>query len=389
MNFNLNERTIFLVVSGSQAYGFASPDSDWDYRGIAIPPFDSYIGILDKFEQIVDSDKNKHVYTHYPEGLVQTDSDMQVMELTKFIGLAAQGNPSIIEILFTDPDFYVIKHTIMDRLLDNKHLFLSKSIKSRFCGYALSQLHRLQRHKRWLDFPPTHKPTRVEFGLPEHGLISSDQIGAAEALIQKEIDTFMIEQTHLPEDTKIELNVGLGKMMRSIWVELHRDIKYPIGPGKLYESTKDVLYWGAAHDQGFSENFLEVLNKEKKYRAAMREWDSYQHWLINRNPKRAEIEKKWGIDLKHATHLVRLIRMCREILETGEVNVYRRDAEELRAIRNGAWTYEQIVEFAEKEDEALNDVVQKSILPKIPDMHKIHNLAVSMVVDFNAKYAKN
>jgi predicted nucleotidyltransferase len=383
MNFDLHKRTIFLTVSGSRAFGFSSPTSDWDYRGIVIPPLDSYIGILGKFEHMVDSDKNNPVSKYYPDGLLQPDADMQLLELTKFVSLAAQNNPSIIEILFTDPRFFVIKTPIMDRLLDVKYLFLSKTIKARFCGYALSQLKRIKRHKRWLDNPPTHQPTREEYGLPNRSLISQDQMGAAEALIQKELDEFMIEQTHLPEDVKVELSSNLGRMMRAVWVSINKDRPYPVGDGFNFESTEDALFWGAASDQGFSDNFLEVLNREKRYRAALREWNSYQNWLVNRNPARAEIERKFGFDLKHATHLVRLIRMAREILETGEVHVHRPDAEELRAIRNGAWSYEKIVEFAETEDQVLNDVVKTSSLPKVPDRHKIHEITRDMILEFN------
>ena len=109
-----------MTLSGSRAYGFSNPDSDYDYRGIAIPPLDSYIGIKGKFEHAVD-DKTKHVWLNY-KGIVEDESDMQVYELTKFIGLAAQCNPSIIEVLFTDP---LISFT----------LFLIFSIISVVCSY--------------------------------------------------------------------------------------------------------------------------------------------------------------------------------------------------------------------------------------------------------------
>lgn len=120
MNFNLNERTIFLCLSGSHAYGMATPSSDYDYRGIAIPPISNYIGLLDRFEQAVDNpSKGSHTYMHYPEGLLQDDPrvdgndpttapDMQVMELTKFVRLALSNNPSVMETLFTDESDFVI-----------------------------------------------------------------------------------------------------------------------------------------------------------------------------------------------------------------------------------------------------------------------------------------
>lgn len=395
MNFDLYNATVYLSLSGSHAYGMATPSSDYDYRGIAIAPMNCYIGLLNKFEQAVDSDKGAHVYKNFPVGFLQTDPrvlgvdtetapDMQIMELSKFVRLALFNNPSVLETLFTEESEQLIVHPIMKRLIDVKDQMLSKQVKARFSGYASQQLNRIKGHKRWLDSPPTHNPTREEFGLPEHTLVSQDHIGAANTLIQKEIEQFMVDQTHLPEDVKIELNRALGHSMRTVWLALNSD-PYPVGEGKKFETIDDALYWGAAKDQGFSENFLEVLVREKKYRTAKREWDQYQTWLRKRNKKRAELEAKFKMDTKHAAHLVRLLKMCREILTEHKVLVKRPDAEELLAIRNGAWTYEQVIEFAEKEDEALNEVVKTCTLPKVPDMHFFDQLIREMILEFNGK----
>ena len=57
----------------------------------------------------------------------------------------------------------------------------------------------------------------------------------------------------------------------------------------------------------------------------MKHWDSYQTWKTHRNPARAELERQHGYDTKHAMHLIRLMRMGLEVLETGDLGV-RRDA---------------------------------------------------------------
>jgi len=85
---------------------------------------------------------------------------------------------------------------------------------------------------------------------------------------------------------------------------------------------------------------------------------------------------------KHASHLVRLFRMCKEILTTGSVNVYRPDADELLAIRNGAWSYEQLIEFAEKEDAELNKLYKESSLRHSPDRNKLDALCVQIIEGF-------
>jgi hypothetical protein len=55
----------------------------------------------------------------------------------------------------------------------------------------------------------------------------------------------------------------------------------------------------------------------------------------------------------------------------------------LLAIRRGAWSYEQIIEFAEKEDKELNEMSKGCKLPKVPDMHFFDNLVRDMVLEFN------
>lgn len=396
MNFDLHKATVYLTLSGSHAYGMQTSSSDYDYRGIVIAPIGSYIGLLDKFEQCVDSDKGAHVYKNFPIGFLKTDPrvigadpnmapDMQVMELSKFVRLAVANNPSVLETLFTDESDILIINPIMKELISVRDKLLSKQSKARFCGYAVSQLNRLKNHKRWLDHPIDHQPTREEFGLPNQSLLSQDHIGAANALIQTEIETFMIDQTNLPEDVKIELEFSLNRSMKAIWLAINVNKPYPVGNDCQFKTIDDALYWGAAKDQCFSENFLEVLVREKKYRTAKREWDQYQTWLRQRNPKRAEIEKKFGMDLKHATHLVRLLKMAREILTEHVVRVKRPDAEELLAIRNGAWSYEKIVEFAESEDIALNELVKTCTLPKVPDINLFHNIVNNMILQFNGK----
>jgi len=388
MNFDILKRTIFLALSGSRAYGFSNPDSDYDYRGIVIPPLDTYVGIKDKFEQAVSKELWKQFTKPISsQDLVSEGADMQVYELSKFVRLAAQCNPSIIEILFTDPSFYVEPpHPVMDHLLYNKNLFLSKQAKARFCGYALSQLNRIKRHKKWIDDPPTAPPVRADFGLADKKLISLDQLGAAEAIIDHELSKFMVEQTDLPEHTKIELSAEMGRTLKFAWQALHQDKPFPVGGDQIFDSVEEAQRLAIARYEGFSENFLVILDAEKRYRAAKQHWDSYVHWLQERNPVRAELERKHGYDSKHATHLVRLIRMAREILETGQVQVFRADAEELRSIRAGAWTYEKIIEFAEQEDIALIEVAKNSKLPKSPDINKIHEITFNMIMDFNANY---
>lgn len=72
---------------------------------------------------------------------------------------------------------------------------------------------------------------------------------------------------------------------------------------------------------------------------------------------------------KHALHLVRLMRMAEEILSEGKVLVKRPDAQELLAIRNGAWSLESLLAWAEEKDNYIRNTLYKNThLPKTTNL---------------------
>lgn len=344
----INEGTCLLVRHGSHAYGTNTATSDEDFKGVAIPPKKYFLGTMHRFEQAE---------------LKAPDPDAVIYDIRKFFNLAADCNPNIIEVLHTDPSDHFIVDDIGQEILAAKDLFLSKKIKHTFLGYSISQLKRIMTHKRWLMNPPDHCPTRAEYDLPEMTLIPADQLMAAQAEIQKELDRFQFDfMEGLDESYKIEI--------RNIIAEMLAELKI----------TADKHFEAAARKIGLSDNFIEIMQHERQYASAKREWDQYQNWKLTRNQARAQLEAKYGYDTKHAYHLVRLIRMCREVLTTGKVIVKRPDREELLAIRNGAWTYEQLIEFAEREDDNLNELYNNTnVLPKVPDKEKLDELCIKLV----------
>lgn len=92
-----------------------------------------------------------------------------------------------------------------------------------------------------------------------------------------------------------------------------------------------------------------------------------------------EFKGTGNYNAKDAMHLVRLMRMCKEIGETGKVNVFRADKEELMTIRHGAWKFEEVIKYAESIDTELDSVYAKSSLPYETDYDKLEELLVSIV----------
>ena len=137
--------------------------------------------------------------------------------------------------------------------------------------------------------------------------------------------------------------------------------------------------------QAVEKNALELIKKESQYRNSQMQWHQYLEWKNNRNPKRAEMEKEFGFDGKHACHLVRLMRMGYEILSTGKVIVERPDAKELLSIRQGAWSYEKIIDFAAEMDAKMGELYEhpeKCAVKHTPDINYLNNLCVEIVQEY-------
>ncbi len=309
----LVNNTIIFGRAGSHSYGLNTPQSDEDFKGIAVPPKDYFFGFLNRFEQ---AEVKKT-----PE----SDTEFVIYDVRKFFTLCADNNPNIIELLWLDESDYLQVHPLGEQIIAAREAFLSKRARYSFAGYAFGQLQRIRGHRSWLLTPPTKEPMREDYGLPsDKALVTKDQAGAMNELLEK----------------------------------------------------------GTVKESDLSPNFLEALAKEKAYLQAKKHWGQYQEWKKNRNPARAELEAKFGYDCKHASHLVRLLRMCREILTEHKVVVKRPDREEILAVKNGAWSYDQLIEWAEREEAQLDVLYQTSTLQKEPDRNYLDSLCIEVIEKF-------
>lgn len=345
---DIENNIIFETVSGSKSYGTDTKLSDTDYRGVCILKDKTYyFGCgVNTFSQ---KDKG-------------WGEDRVIYDIRKFMSLAADNNPNILELLFVDKRHWIKTSSYWDRVVDNRDKFLSKNVRYRYLGYAFSQLGRIKRHRGYLLSPPKKHPERADFGLPDRKLISSDNMGAFQWLIATLLKG-SVDELNLSEETKEELrNINyIGLVQRGI-------------PDNTYKEIKELT--------GATDEWVDIMMREKAYINAMNEWNSYQTWKTNRNSDRAKLEAKYGYDSKHALHLVRLLRQGIEILESGKLEVYRSDREELLSIRNGAWSYDKLIEYADKCEKKAIELYNTSKLPKTPNRAFIDKLCCEIIEDY-------
>lgn len=340
----LPERTVFLTRHGSHAYGLATPTSDLDVKGVAVAPREYYLGFASRFEQAECG-----------------DPDLVVYELRKFMTLAADCNPSIIEVLFTDPADHLGVTPVGERLLAARSTFLSRKARHTFSGFAVAQLRRLERHHAWASAPPPSPPSRHELGLDALTEQEQARLKAVTAEMERLLKSWDVDLSPLPRDAQDELR---GRVASAYGERVAAD---------------DPAWRAAARHLGLGDDLTGLMTREREFRARQREWEQYAAWRKSRNPRRAELEDRFGYDTKFGAHVVRLLRMCREILTTGEVLVRRPDREELLAIREGAWSFDRLREWAAAEDAALDALAKASPLPHAPDRKALDALCVTLV----------
>lgn len=309
-NKNLGINIILLGLGGSHAYGTNNENSDIDIRGIATRTKKEIL-IGNDFEQVVD-----------------VNTDTTVYSFDKIIKLLCSCNPNVIEILGLKPEHYIYLSDAGRKLVDNRHLFLSKRAIHSFGGYANAQLRRLE-----------NKSAR---------LVNQSQ---QEAHILKSIEHASVElKTMFLEMPGDAIKLYIDKSQRDDYnTEIFCDILLHHYPLRDYKDMMNTM--------------SEIVKSYSK--------------IGKRNEKAIE-HNKLG---KHMMHLVRLYLMCFDILEKGEIVTFReKEHDLLMSIRDGEYldkNRQPIPEFYELVDDLekrLDYDKENTLLPDEVDMGKVNDL---------------
>lgn len=365
MNFDLASCTIFRTLTGSRVYGTSTENSDYDYRGVAIPPKPYFFG-TSRFEQGKDD--------------AEDAGDEVIYEIRKFLGLAAQNNPNILELLFIDPKFWVFYSPYWERIITEiRPTILSKKCYHTYRGFAHSQIHRVRTHRGWLLQGELKGPQRADFGLPTAPPVPSEILGAANAVVAR-----FLQSTDVEEDLSAiaRFDKGVATALRQRMSDF---LERTIG---LARSELDELTWKAATKQlGFDTNWIDLLLREKRYQQAKAHYHSWLHWKKERNPVRKEIEARCGFDAKHILHVFRSLANCKEILENGTLSVTSPDTDFLRKILGGGYSFGELEEKYTALDAELELSYARSTLPHSPDQERIECVLVSVVESYLSQHA--
>jgi predicted nucleotidyltransferase len=353
---------IYKSVTGSHAYGTNIPTSDRDIRGIFVMPLRERLSL-----------------TPLPSEVGDHKQDIKFYELKKFIELATDCNPNICEFLFMPKDCIEYIHPLMQKIIDNRHLFISKKAYHTHSGYAFAQIKKAKGENKWVNNPkPKEPPTMAEFCrvIP----MTSNNIDVNIVEFWRRIN--IQPARPIPLDKFLEMSPSWNLNHFHVAALEHVPDTY-----RLYyygEGAKGVFRNGnlacesIPMDDEYSKFYGLLIYNHQEYEKAKMEWKNYWTWVKERNPARwkSQEDGEMLFDGKNMLHCFRLLMSGKSILENG-VPIIRFEGEQLqflKDIRAGKYKYEELIIDVEKRMENLKTIYETSTLPHSPDKQKIDDL---------------
>lgn len=333
----LDRKTLVKHYAGSIAYGTNTASSDTDFRGIFLG---SRYEITTPFNNVT-------------EWIDPTEEDTKLFELNFFASLATSNNPNILETLYVDIKDIVTTTPEYQHLRNNRDIFLSKKIAMTTSSYALQELIKMKSHNKYINQEEVQKPKQTDF-------LELIQNFTSERIMKNELN--------------FEVRFPVGYKMAHYGSGIFGLV--PSERAKPFNFEHNINRQKPERDE---QPIMLLRFKDDAYETAKVKYKSYMAWKENRkNTVRNLIEEKFGYDTKNAMHLVRLMRTGYECVSEGVYIVKRPDAKELLNIREGAWSYDKLKDYALEMDEKIKNAMQKSPLADEVNIEKVQKLIIDI-----------
>lgn len=144
----------YLTQMGSHAYGVNRADSDYDVYGFVIPPkeiiFPHTAGKIIGFGDMKHTNDRWNVWQYGNKSPVQVidpdngkEYDFNVYNIVDYFQLVMEGNPNMVDSLFTPSECVMHSTKVGDMVREHRHLFLTKKVWHTFKGYAFKQMRKM------------------------------------------------------------------------------------------------------------------------------------------------------------------------------------------------------------------------------------------------------
>ncbi len=300
------DNKILEIIVGSHLYGTQTPTSDLDYSGIFLPTEEFVLG-FQRVEEVSLSQKDKDAAGKNTPNAI----DRTFYEFRKFVKLALENNPNILEQLFVNEANIIYINTVGRALLAQRHRFLHKGLLPKFKGYAFSQKHKM--------------------------IIRTDKF--------HELQNALTYLTDYPEP-------------KTILVELKN---------KLLPFMK------------FNQDYCVIGDLNLPKSIYVKKAVNMIEERLSKVGNRKDLVTKYGFDTKFASHLIRLLLECRELISQGDLNFPLSYKETILDIKRGQWTIKEVLDYSEQLEAEIDLAVNKSELPNKPRFDEIEKFTINLL----------
>ena len=398
-----NGMIAYKYMAGSHSQNLNGPDSDVDFHGVYFTDFTKLIGLGNGYEEEVSDERHDETYH----------------EFGKWMTLLSKGNPNALESLFVPEGMVVgdIDPAIRE-VLKNRGKFVSKEVVKSLSGYAFNQIKKARGLGKKIVNPVTERKDVLDFC---YTFKNQGSQPIKEFLTENNLDQRYCGLVNIPnmKDTygvyydwaayfkfeNIDWYGGYGKFYPNedgkgghyegygVKPPFNEFITYKMAStvyGRM-ENKEFFGYSGIVHPDELeksNEVRLSSIPKGEKpicfmtynkdaYTCHCREYKEYQEWVEKRNQKRYSKAVEAGYNQKNMCHCIRLLTMAKEISEGKGFNLWRTDDRDfLMGIKNGDYTYEYLIDYAEKLLAEVNENLPKSNLPDEVDKDFVNDLTI-------------
>jgi hypothetical protein len=341
------ECRLLEVISGSRAYGLATPESDTDIKGVFVQPQSAFYGLV------------RETQINHP------GNDIVFYELGRFVELLAKGNPNLLEMLFTPADCVIFRDPLMDRL--DPALFLSRQCFQSFAHYAMTQIRKARGlNKKIVNPMPEQRKGVLDFChvLKGQGSVALRVWLDGQGLDQARVGLAAVP--HMPDVYGVYPDPGGALGYRGILQS---------------EEATELRVSSIARDAVPAAWMSFNRNAFKKH---CQDWQEYWEWVGERNEARYRQTEAHGqgYDAKNLMHTFRLLTLAEEIARDGRLTLRVADPSFLLSIKRGEFTYDWLLAEAERRLALIEALYDTSPLPSAPDLGRIEKTLVSIRRDF-------
>ena len=328
---NLRPHICLDCIAGSKAYGLDTPSSDDDFKGVYLAPLS--LVLAGQAPSLVQDEKHDRQYT-------ELETFCRELELNNSGALELLACMGGVQELYCAP-------WLKDFL--GKYQFLSRKCYYTYLANARRQLKRIAATHDKATEPEPQPAVAADFALI---VVQGKSVPLAEWLETQGLTLQQVSARRVSPD-------------ENMYVLYRHASRY----GLFGKDGSGVSCPAIPESAVLLGN---MLFRAEAYAQQNRRCAQYREWAEKRNPARLVTSgglsaEQGKYDVKHMSHVFRLLHTAEEIAREGKIHVRRTwDNDFLRQIKAGLLPLQELLQQAEEKMAALKELFEKSDLPETP-----------------------